>query len=100
MKMFVRWIIMLMILSPFLLFSGFKKDDMHVNSNYYLTRSIELAATYYPGLDLSEYEEAISYNDRYVVVYFHLPILATGGGGPSFFYDIETDELLLSYAQY
>ena len=77
-----------------------KGNDLHVNANNYLSRSRELAATYYPVFDLSEYKEAISYNDQYVVVYYRLPILATGGGGPSFFYDRKTDELLFSYAQY
>ena len=41
-----------------------------------------------------------SYTDQYVVVYYRLPILAAGGGGPCFFYDRKTDELLLSYTQY
>ena len=100
MKCLVNWIIILLILSSFFLSAGFEKDDMKDNSYYYFTKSRELATTFYPGLDLSAYEETIEYNDKYVVVSYHLPNLMTGGGGPCFFYNTETDELLYSYIQY
>ena len=98
MKCFARW--MLLIFLSFLFVAGFEKNDMKNNSYDYFTRSRELASIFYSELDLSEYEETIVCNDTYVVVYYHLPIPTTGGGGPCFFYDTETDELLFSFTQY
>ena len=81
-------------------------EEGDAETDYFRMRSRKLASERYPEIDLSQHKEDVSimesklFNKRYVMVSYLSSIFECGEGGPMFFYDAETKELISSGLQY